>query len=182
MAIIKLGNLATLSDPSHESGKPGFHRTARTFLKSVADALEMLPKDFDLRSNKAGPAVAGEITLHADHIYIQVSDSCTGPGVEILYRDCKSRKDYTGGQNRFMRLDRLTESKQQESWIQHLKTLIKTTQAQLYTAQQLRDGVETTPGVFTVVLPRQNLPQLLSNSTNGVELPSMAAYARGKLR
>jgi hypothetical protein len=34
--------------------------------------------DYDLRSNEAGLAVSGEITLHADRLYVQVSQSAMG--------------------------------------------------------------------------------------------------------
>jgi hypothetical protein len=47
--------------------KDAFHRNARRQLKLLAAALGLPPAKFDLRSNKAGIAVSGEITLHADH-------------------------------------------------------------------------------------------------------------------
>ena len=44
----------------------------------------------------AGTAVSGEITLHGDHLYVQVSQSALGSHSGILFRTCKGRKDYVG--------------------------------------------------------------------------------------
>lgn len=81
--------------------KERFHRDGRMFLKSIAKALDLPPGSFDIRSNRAGIAVSGEVTLHADHLYVQLSESCMRPGVSALYRSCLSRKDYRGGTNHF---------------------------------------------------------------------------------
>lgn len=54
---------------------------------------------FDLRSNKGGIAVSGEITLHHEAVYIQVSQSALGGGMGFLIRTCRGRRDYTGGAN-----------------------------------------------------------------------------------
>jgi hypothetical protein len=40
-----------------------FHRNAQRQLKLLAAALDLPPEKFDLRSNQAGIAVSGEITL-----------------------------------------------------------------------------------------------------------------------
>lgn len=82
--------------------KKRFHDTARRRLRDLAKILGFEPGSYDLRSNKAGPAVSGEITLHHDDVYIQVSQSLMGPGSGILYRTCNGRRDYTGGQNLYM--------------------------------------------------------------------------------
>jgi hypothetical protein len=44
-------------------------------LKALADALRLSSGEFDLRSNKGGIAVSGEVTLHGDDLYVQVSQS-----------------------------------------------------------------------------------------------------------
>jgi len=50
-------------------------------------------------------AVSGEITLHADHIYVQASQPATGHDTGIMYRTCQGRTDYYGGANNFASLD-----------------------------------------------------------------------------
>jgi hypothetical protein len=49
----------------------------------------------------AGPAVSGEITLHGDEIYIQITTSSFGQGREVMFRRCKGRQDYRGERNNF---------------------------------------------------------------------------------
>jgi hypothetical protein len=51
--------------------------------------------------------VAGEITLHADRIYIQLCEPMNG--LEVLYRSCNGRKDCSGGGNHWMRYDDLCD-------------------------------------------------------------------------
>lgn len=68
--------------------KAAFHTAARAFLKGLG-----IPGD--IRSNKGGPAVSGEVTLHGDSVYIQLSADSEW----FFFRTCKGRKDYTGGRN-----------------------------------------------------------------------------------
>ncbi len=88
-------------------GKRLFHTHARRQLLALAAALELGDGDYDLRSNKAGIAVSGEITLHADRLYVQVSQPTTGSDTGILFRSCEGRRDYVGGVNNFASLDLL---------------------------------------------------------------------------
>lgn len=81
--------------------KRAFHREARSALRVAARHLGLEPDQYDLRSNFAGPAVSGEITLHADEITIQVSIPCIRPGREVMFRRCKHRQDYLGMSNHF---------------------------------------------------------------------------------
>ena len=84
-----------------------FHRHARRQLLALAAALGFAPCAFDLRSNEGGIAVSGEITLHADRLYVQASQPATGSDTGILFRACDGRRDYTGGVNNFASLDLL---------------------------------------------------------------------------
>ena len=59
------------------------------------------PGDYDLRSNMAGTAISGDIVLHADEIYIQITTSSFGHGREVMFRRCKGRQDYRGEHNNF---------------------------------------------------------------------------------
>jgi hypothetical protein len=87
--------------------KEQFHRIARRQLKLLANALGLLPAQYDLRNNRGGIAVSGEITLHSDTLYIQVSQPFGGVDSGILIRTCRHRKDYIGGPNNFASLDLL---------------------------------------------------------------------------
>lgn len=80
-----------------EAAKRRFHAAGRRQLRRLAIALDL--QCFDLRSNTAGVAVSGEITLHGDHLYVQVSQSALGPRHGVLFRSCKSRRDFVGGAN-----------------------------------------------------------------------------------
>jgi len=87
------------SDVGH-ARKQTLHSSGRAFLRRLAADLGLAPGSFDIRSNRAGIAVSGEVTLHAEWLYVQLGESCIGRGgVSVLYRSCKGRKDYSGGQN-----------------------------------------------------------------------------------
>lgn len=85
--------------------KQAFHREAKRALKAVAAALGLAPGSYDLRSNLAGPAVSGEVTLHTERLYIQVQGGFQRS--DILYRTCAGRRDYTGGMNHFAPVEAL---------------------------------------------------------------------------
>jgi hypothetical protein len=89
--------------------KRRFHATARARLRKLAAALDFTPDTFDLRSNEAGIAVSGEITLHHDCVYVQVSQPAMGFDSGILIRTCRGRRDYTGGRNHFAPLSLLDD-------------------------------------------------------------------------
>lgn len=88
--------------------KADAHKKAKRLLTYFAQNYLGLTKDqFEVRSNKGGDAVSGEVTLHTDPfinnkgIYIQISQSCMGPRMTVMFRVCDSRKDYTGYHNNF---------------------------------------------------------------------------------
>lgn len=85
----------------NQEAKDKFHRAAKKALKKIAEDIGLNKEEYDLRSNKGGIAVSGEVTLHGDKIYIQISKECM-PNTEIMYRACYGRKDYCGKTNNFM--------------------------------------------------------------------------------
>ena len=89
--------------------KCGFHTAARARLRCLATALGLPRGPFDLRSNPGGIAVSGEITLHHERVYVQVSQPATGADTGILIRTCQGRRDYTGGRNHFAPLSLLDD-------------------------------------------------------------------------
>lgn len=82
-----------------------FHTHARRRLLELAAALGLAPCVYDLRSNQGGIAVSGEVTLHTDRLYVQVSQPATRADTGILFRSCEGRRDYVGGRNNFASLD-----------------------------------------------------------------------------
>ena len=97
-----------------------FHSRAKSQLRWIATALGLEPGSHDLRSNQAGIAVSGEITLHGDRLYVQVSQSAMGYHSGILFRTCKGRKDYVGGPNNFASLDLLNRPGELAHWIREV--------------------------------------------------------------
>lgn len=96
-----------------QARKDAMHKDGAKFLKALAKELGLQPGQYSVRSNVAGIAVSGEVTLHADHLYVQLQESLSGPGLHLLYRSCRNQKDYTGGQNHFIGLLTLAEDGQQ---------------------------------------------------------------------
>lgn len=89
----------------NETAKAKFHRLAKSTLSDLAWQLGYAKNAYDLRSNMGGIAVSGEITLHSDELYVQLSQSMTGMG--FMWRTCRHRKDYTGGANQWAAWDTL---------------------------------------------------------------------------
>jgi len=87
--------------------KRAFHSRVRRQLDQLAKELGLAPGAYDVRSNVGGIAVSGEVTMHADHIYVQASQPATGHDTGIMYRTCQGRTDYYGGANNFASLDLL---------------------------------------------------------------------------
>ena len=89
------------------ANKDRWHRLGQGLARTLAQKMGL--EDFSIRSCKGGPAVTGEIVLHADWIYIQFGISCFGGDTQFMYRTCKGLKDYTGGMNRWMAFDKLLD-------------------------------------------------------------------------
>lgn len=86
-----------------------FHSAAHSRLRRLAAELGLASGSYDLRSNQGGIAVSGEITLHHECVYVQVSQSAMGGNMGILIRKCRGRRDFTGGPNNFAPLDLLDD-------------------------------------------------------------------------
>lgn len=96
----QLAQLVISTDLSYNmEGKAKFHRLGKKVLKEVAAKMGLTPGSFDIRSNMGGIAVSGEVTLHGEHIYIQLSQGSFYK--MFMYRHCNGRKDYSGGVNRW---------------------------------------------------------------------------------
>jgi hypothetical protein len=87
--------------------KNAHDRAARVLQSFAIDYLRLDKSQFTVRSNKAGVACSGEVTLHTDKfdnlpfgIYIQVGQNFTGE--TVLYRACNDTADYHGYRNNWI--------------------------------------------------------------------------------
>lgn len=104
--------------------KQVFHNAAKRLLKRVAGELGLIKGQYDLRSNLAGIAVSGEITLHTDTLYLQLSQGALMQGcAQILYRRCDGRKDYVGHANNFIDVVRMVDEREADRFILTLKKM-----------------------------------------------------------
>lgn len=103
----------------NKPAKDAFHSEAKRVLKTLADKLGLKAGEYDLRSNKGGIGVGGEVTLHSDTLYVQIYKSMFSKS-DVMYRRCNGRKDYTGEANHFAEVARMFE----ESFIRQLKALM----------------------------------------------------------
>lgn len=82
-----------------EPAKARFHADGRAAMRRLADALGLDPSLYDIRSNRAGPAVSGEVTLHGEEVWVQLSLGAMGPDNEVCYRRVRDRHDHCGKRN-----------------------------------------------------------------------------------
>lgn len=77
--------------------KNDFHKDGAKLLKALAKFCGI---EADFRSNKGGIAGSGEVTMHGDTVYVQLSQPAfEGGAICFLVRRCKGRKDYCGEDN-----------------------------------------------------------------------------------
>lgn len=90
----------TLCGVAHgERTKRLFHSEGRAALRRLADALGLDSSAYGIRSDKGGPAVSGEVTLHADTLWVQLSIGPFGPDREVCFRKVQDRHDHIGERN-----------------------------------------------------------------------------------
>lgn len=103
--------------------KHAFHKDGRRFLKRLAAAVGLAKGSFDVRVNRGGVAVSGEVTLHSDTLYVQLYESAVRPGVGMLYRRCRGRRDYCGEENHFADPAALDDAQRMERFVRNLRIL-----------------------------------------------------------
>jgi hypothetical protein len=102
---LKIGKGLLPNGPLHaydDGGKrkEAFHTSGRAFVRGLAKHLSLPKGTFEIRSNKAGIAVSGEVTLHHDKLHLWLEEDLFNPGkVVITYRSCRGRRDCSGGRN-----------------------------------------------------------------------------------
>jgi hypothetical protein len=98
------------SSPEADERKQQFLKDGKKFLRALAQEIGVADQ-CDIRSNEGGMSVSGEVTLHADSLYLQLFESIK-PGVRVLYRTCEGRNDYTGGKNCYVSIKELHDNPQ----------------------------------------------------------------------
>jgi hypothetical protein len=78
--------------------KDTFLKAAHAALSELAEDLGLEKPDYSIRTNRAGTAVAGDVTLHHERIYVTLGEYTAQ--MLGLARSCKGRRDFSGGQNR----------------------------------------------------------------------------------
>lgn len=104
------------------ANKEQFHRTGVALLRQIARDLGYASGSYDVRSNKGGIAVSGEIILHSDDLYVQFSCSAFGSELQMMYRRCQHRRDYTGERNHFLPFEALRDYNQVITAFQALRS------------------------------------------------------------
>lgn len=92
-----------------EPAKRLFHSEGRAAMRRLADALGFDEGGYDIGSNKAGPAVSGEITLHSETLWVQLSIGPFGPDREVCFRKVRDRHDHIGERNHWASVRELVE-------------------------------------------------------------------------
>lgn len=91
---------------NHEA-KEEFLRTGEQMAIMIASRLGLNEDQYDVRVNRGGIAVSGDVTLHTETHYIRLSQSSGVLKSGFLCRTCQGRKDYEGGRNHFAKWEDL---------------------------------------------------------------------------
>jgi hypothetical protein len=90
--------------------KRAFHTAAQRQLRRVAHALGLARSQYNLRLTTV--SISGEVTLHSDRLYVQVSQPAGRANAGILFRTCRGRKDFAEGEYHYASLDLLNKPEQ----------------------------------------------------------------------
>ena len=90
-----------------EAAKRVFHQEGRHAMRRLAEALELDPGSYDVRSDKGGVAISGDITLHGEEVWVRLSLGPFGPDHEIAFRKVRGRDDHFGDRNRWASINEL---------------------------------------------------------------------------
>jgi len=104
-------NIATTPVAYNMMAKREFLRVGRQMAIHLAAKMGLNEDQYDVRVNKGGIAVSGEVTLHTDKHYVQFAQATGILEKGFLVRSCKGRKDYVGGRNHFVKWEDLRDLK-----------------------------------------------------------------------
>lgn len=86
--------------------KASFHAEGRKAMTRLASALGLKRGEYRVRSNQAGIAVSGDVSLDTAELYIQLELGCMGPGNEVMFRNVDGSR---GGRNNWASLSELLD-------------------------------------------------------------------------
>lgn len=69
-----------------DGDKQLWHKKMSAYAREIAKAMGLEKGEFEVRSNKAGIAVLGEVMLHTEHVYVCFGGSVGSP--TFFYRGC----------------------------------------------------------------------------------------------
>ena len=98
-----------------------FHSKWKKNLKILAKKMNLNDADYEVRSQLGGPAILGEVILHTTWFYVRVGEPLYGGNQNVMYRTCKSMKDYTGGWNQWCTGNELLFGNVQNALLQMIK-------------------------------------------------------------
>lgn len=96
------------SDEPCGSVKTKWLSIGRSLMKQLAKALNLPAGSFEVRVNKAGPAVSGDIHLHGEWIYVALEQGFNA-NEHFMWRYCDGQHDYTGRANQWARWEDLLD-------------------------------------------------------------------------
>lgn len=105
-ALIALARKGVAYD---ERAKKLFLSDGRKALRALADALGLPDDSYDIRVQRGGVAVSGEVTLHGTTIYVQLSLGLMGADREVLFRKVAGRDDHIGERNHWASVHELVQ-------------------------------------------------------------------------
>ena len=93
------------------SDKDRFHLESKRLLRILAKQLGLNAGYYELRSNKGGVAVSGEIILHSSSLYVLIHGAWSYRGIQIMFRRCSGRNDMAGKVNHYAPIHALLDMK-----------------------------------------------------------------------
>lgn len=114
---LALGPAIHAYDAAGEARKHEFARLGKKVARALAALMGLEQGSYEVRYNKAGIAVCGDIHLHGEYVYVALEQNCLGGSHGFMYRFCKGRKDYTGGPNQWMKFESLADLEEAASTI-----------------------------------------------------------------
>lgn len=99
--FVRNANYKAITGYGDESiSKEDWLKAGRSVLKQLVKALGLPDGSYEIRINRAGPAVSGDIILHGQWLYVNLSQTAMS-NTGFYWRLCNGRKDYTGGVNQW---------------------------------------------------------------------------------
>ena len=89
--------------------KSAWLRAGRCILKDLAKELHLEDGTYEIRINPAGPAVSGDVHLHGEWIYVDLSQTFLGPDMGFMWRYCDGKRDYSGRANQWAKWEELLD-------------------------------------------------------------------------